>query len=85
MKQTGGVGLGGMSGFVRCVTGEKWKMWSIFFTALYRLGGGENGDGEVDERDCGGMPRDGGQREGGMGGRSGMREWKGMKGSGEAA
>ena len=37
--------------FVRCVTGEKWKMQGIF-TALYRLSGGENGDGEVDERDC---------------------------------
>ena len=43
-------------------------MWSIF-TALYRLGGGENGDGEVDERDYGGVARDGGQGKGGMGGR----------------
>ena len=60
-----------MSGFVRCVTGEKWKTWSIF-TALYRLGGGDNGDREVDERDCGGLARDGGQKEGGMGGGSGM-------------
>ena len=47
-----------MSGFVRCVTGEKRKTWSIF-TALYRFGGGENGDGEVVERDCGGVAREG--------------------------
>ena len=33
---------------------------------MYRLGGGEDGDGEVDERDCGGVARDGGQGEGGM-------------------
>ena len=59
-----------MSEFVRCVTEEKWK--TSIFTALYRLGGGKNGDGEVDERDCGGVAIDGGQREGGMGGRSGM-------------
>ena len=57
-----------MSRFVRCVTKEKWKMWSIF-TAMYRLGEGENGDGEVVERDCGGVARDGGQGESGMGGR----------------
>ena len=41
----------------------------VYFTALYKLGGGENGDGEVDERDCGGVVRHGGQGEGGMGGR----------------
>ena len=48
-----------MSGFIRCVIREKWKTWSIF-TALCRLGGGENGDGEVDGRDCGGVARNGG-------------------------
>ena len=56
-----------MNGFVRCVTGEKWKMWSIF-TALYRHGRGEKGR-EVNERDCGGVASDGGQGEGSMGGR----------------
>ena len=44
-------------------------MWSIFI-ALYRLSRVENGDGEVDESDCGGVARDEGQGEGGMGGRS---------------
>ena len=34
-----------------------------------RHGRGEKGDGEVDGRDCGGVARDGGQGEGGMGGR----------------
>ncbi len=43
-------------------------MW-IIFTAQYRLGGGENGDGEVDEIDCGGVARDGGQGEGVVGDR----------------
>ena len=55
-----------------------------FFATLYRLGGGESGDGEVHERDCRGVARDGGQGEGGMGGRSGMCESKDTKGSGEA-
>ena len=54
-----------------CDRGEVEDM-EHFFTALYRLGGGENGDGKVDERDCRGVARDGGQGEGGMGGRSGM-------------
>ena len=57
-----------MSGFAKFVTRDKWNMWSIF-TALYRHGRRGKEDGEVDERDHGGVARDGGQGEGGMCGR----------------
>ena len=44
-----------------CDEGEVEDVEHFVLHCICRLGGGEKGDGEVDERDCGGVARDGTQ------------------------
>ena len=61
-----------MSGFVQCDRGEVEDVEHFLLHCTGLVEERMEMYVEIDERDCGGVARDGGQGEGGMGDRSGM-------------